>query len=457
MKNSDPRRFIWGVATSAYQIEGAPTTDGRGTSIWDTFCERPGTTRGASGDFAHGHYTQWPEDVEALRDLGVDAYRFSISWPRLFPDGVTFNETGARFYDQLIDALLKAGITPWVTLYHWDLPQALQDEFGGWADRRSIESFTRYADACFARYGDRVKNWITLNEPWCSSVLGYAVGTHAPGLRDPALAWRVGHHLLLAHGKAVKCFRERHQPSHGGQIGIVNNCDFRRPLNDCQADREAAEEALELMFAWFGDPIWKGDYPDAVKRAAGKALPEFSDAEKALLKRSSDFLGLNHYATYFASRVDRAGLQAVGNAGIFGSDSIRLSAPENCDFTAMHWPIVPDGFREMLHWLDRRYDHPAIYVTENGIAAKETNASEAVQDSQRSQYFETYIAAALQARAEGVDLRGYFGWCLLDTFEWAWGFDVQFGLIRHDMQTGERTRKNSFQCFQGIIDKCKKT
>jgi len=451
MESLKQKPFVWGVATSAYQIEGSPTADGRGPSIWDRFCADPGKTRGADGDFPHGHYECWREDLAALRDLGVDAYRFSIAWPRLFPDGRTFNEAGARFYDRLIDALLQAGITPWATLYHWDLPQTLQDAFGGWTDRRCADAFVRYADACFERYGDRVRDWITLNEPWCSSVLGHAFGTHAPGLRDSSLAWRAGHHLLLAHGEAVERFRKRRQTTRGGRIGIVNNCDFRRPLRDLEADRNAAEEALELMFGWFGDPVWKGDYPESVKRAAGDALPAFTDAEKSMLRGSSDFLGLNHYATYDATRVEQAGPREAGNAGIFGSDTIRLTAPEDCAFTAMNWSVVPEGLRELLHWLDRRYDRPAIYVTENGIATREADASEAIHDTQRSLYFEEYVASALKARSEGVDLRGYFAWCLLDTFEWSWGFDVHFGLIRHDKNSGARTRKGSFDAYRRIV------
>jgi beta-galactosidase len=451
MESLIPSGFIWGVATSAYQIEGAPRADGRGPSIWDRFCEQPGKTRNVSGNFPRGQYERLEEDIAALRDLGVDAYRFSIAWPRLFPDGATFNAPGARFYDRLIDGLLEAGITPWVTLYHWDLPLALHEKFGGWTDRRCVEAFVHYADACFDRYADRVKHWITLNEPWCSSVLGYATGTHAPGLRDPSLAWRAGHHLLLAHGEAVRCFRTRHQPGHGGCIGLVNNCDFRRPLRDCADDRGAAGEALELMFGWFGDPVWNGDYPESVKRAAGPALPAFTGEEKDLLHGSSDFLGLNHYATYYASRVDRAGLQEAGNAGIFGSDTIRLTPPADAEVTAMNWPVVPDGLREMLHWLDRRYNHPPIYVTENGIATREADAADAADDAQRGRYLIDYARAALQARREGVDVRGYFAWCLLDTFEWAWGYDVQFGLIRHDMLTGERVRKGSFLTYRDWI------
>ncbi|MFA6172165.1 MAG: GH1 family beta-glucosidase [Kiritimatiellales bacterium] len=449
---TDRDRFIWGVATSSYQIEGAWNEEGRGRSIWDEFSRQPGRTRGATGDFAGDHYHRWREDIALMKELGVNAYRFSISWPRIFPEGGgPVNEAGVRFYSDLIDALLAAGIEPWVTLYHWDLPLQLQRKNGGWMSGKTVEAFVQYAEFCFFRYGDRVKNWITLNEPWCSAVLGHGFGTHAPGRKSEAELWVAGHNLLRAHAKAVQIYRTAFQTKQGGQIGLVMNCDWREPLTDSDADRDAAELALEFMLAWFADPVYSGDYPGSMKVRLGTKLPEFTADEKQMLKGSSDFFGLNHYSTYFALATKHTDSRAAGNAGVFGTDEVELRAPEKVSVSAMNWPIVPWGLSRMLHWIDHRYRHPAIYITENGVAGTEPDVKTAANDTQRCEFFRDYIRAALHTRDEGVDLRGYFAWCLLDTFEWAWGFDVQFGLVRADMKTGKRTPKNSFYAYQKII------
>ncbi len=448
------QEFIWGIATSAYQIEGAWNEEGRGMSIWDEFSRVPGKTRGATGDFAGDHYHRWREDIQLMKELGVTAYRFSISWPRIFPEGTgAANPDGVRFYDELINALLDAGIEPWVTLYHWDLPLALQKEHGGWMSAATVDAFAAYSDFCFSQYGDRVKNWITLNEPWCSSVLGHGFGTHAPGRRSETEPWQVGHNLLLAHAKAVRIYREKYAKRQGGQVGLVNNCDWRVPAADCEADRAAAELALEFMLAWFADPVYFGDYPESLKSRLGGKLPEFSAEEKEMLKGSSDFFGLNHYSTYFARAVEKAGSGAmIGNAGVFGTDEVELLPLADVPVSGgMNWSIVPWGMNKLLHWIDQRYAHPPVYITENGVAGIEPDAERAVNDTQRCAFFKDYVASGLKARDEGVDLRGYFAWCLLDTFEWAWGFEVQFGLIRSDMQTGERTPKNSFYTYRDIM------
>jgi len=450
----DCDRFIWGVATSSYQIEGAWNEEGRGWSIWDEFCRLPGKTRAATGDFAGDHYHRWREDVALMKELGVKAYRFSISWPRIFPEGAgAVNEAGVRFYDELIDALLKAGIQPWVTLYHWDMPLTLQREHGGWMSAETVDAFCNYAGFCFAQYGGRVKNWITLNEPWCSAVLGHGFGTHAPGRKSETEPWMVGHNLLLAHARTVRIYRQIFAVHQKGRIGLVMNCDWREPLTDSYDDRRAAEMALEFMLAWFADPVYSGDYPESMKARLGTKLPEFTADEKQMLKGSSDFFGLNHYSTYFARAAEHTESRSAGNAGVFGTDEVELLAPEKVSMSAMNWPIVPWGLGRMLHWIDRRYGRPAIYITENGVAGTEPDAETAANDTQRCEFFRDYIQAALQARDEGVDLRGYFAWCLLDTFEWAWGFDVQFGLIRADMKTGARTPKNSFSVYRDVIGK----
>jgi beta-glucosidase len=446
--------FVWGVATSSYQIEGAWNKAGRGPGIWDEFSKTSGKTRGATGDFAGDHYHRWREDVALMTELGVTAYRFSISWSRIFPEGTgTTNPEGIRFYDELIDALLEAGIEPWVTLYHWDLPLTLQKDSGGWMSNETVDAFCRYADFCFRQFGGRVKNWITLNEPWCSSVLGHGFGTHAPGRKSGTEPWMAGHNLLLAHARAVRIYREKYAGRQEGQAGLVMNCDWRVPLTNSDADREAAELALEFMLAWFADPIYFGDYPERMKRRLGDRLPAFTDEEKALLKGSFDFFGLNHYSTSYARAVDQAAGGEMGNAGVFGTEEVELLPFKDVPVSGMNWAVVPQGMGELLHWIDRRYDHPAIYITENGVAGVEPDVGSAVNDEQRCEFFKGYIASGLTARAEGVDLRGYFAWCLLDTFEWAWGFDVQFGLIRADMQTGERTPKKSFYAYRDLIER----
>ena len=246
---NDQTPFVWGVATSSYQIEGAWDQEGRAPSIWDDFCRVPGKTRSATGDFAGDHYHRWRDDVALMKEMGVKAYRFSISWSRIFPDGTgNINETGARFYDTLIDALLEANITPWVTIYHWDLPSALQTKFGGWMSHETIEAFWHYSDCCFARYGNRVKNWITLNEPWCSAVLGHGFGTHAPGRKSETEPWIVGHNLLLAHAKTVRLYREKYAAEQKGQIGLVMNCDWREPFYDSKAGADASVVCRSHLF-----------------------------------------------------------------------------------------------------------------------------------------------------------------------------------------------------------------
>jgi len=446
------QNFVWGVATSSYQIEGAWNEDGRELSIWDEFCRMPGKTRGATGDFAGDHYHRWREDVTLMKALGVTAYRFSIAWPRIFPDGAgAVNAAGVRFYDELIDALLDAGIEPWVTLYHWDLPLILQQQHGGWMSSKTGEAFCVYSDFCFKHYGDRVKNWITINEPWCAAVLGHGFGNHAPGRKSETEPWIVGHNLLLAHARAVQIYRKDYVASQRGQIGLVMNCDWREPLTDSDEDRSAAELALEFMLAWFADPIYFGDYPESLKSRLGDKLPEFTASEKEMLKGPSDFFGLNHYSTYYTRAVEKAESGQAGNAGVFGTDEVELIPLGDVPVSAMNWSIVPWGMNKLLHWIDRRYGHPPIYITENGVAGAEPDVKTAVNDTQRCDFFRDYIASGLKARDEGVDLRGYFAWCLLDTFEWAWGFDVQFGLVRADMQTGERTPKNSFYDYRNLI------
>lgn len=450
MKSAD--NFAWGVATSCYQIEGGWNEGGRGLSIWDEFCRIPGNTKNQTGDMACDHYHRWREDIALMKQLGVNAYRFSIAWPRIFPDGTgSPNEEGIRFYNDLIHALLEAGIQPWVTLYHWDLPLALEKRYGGWLSPRIIADFTAYAECCFSRFGDRVKNWITLNEPWCAAILGYGFGPHAPGHQSSTEPWIAGHHLLLAHAGAVKCYRSKYQSEQGGQIGISNNCDWREPFTDSPADIAAAEVATEFMLAWFTDPVWKGDYPASMKTRLGDKLPCFSGAEKTLLKGSADFFGLNHYSTCHARAVDQSDARWIGNSGIFGVNDVALSDIPNRPVNATNWVIAPEGFGKLLRWIDSRYGRPAIYITENGTSICTATVDEAIEDQKRIDYIRDYFAEARQAQAEGVDLRGYFVWTLLDNFEWTQGYDVRFGLVHVDFDTLKRTPKKSFYAYRDLI------
>jgi beta-glucosidase len=439
------------VATSSYQIEGGAHEGGRGESIWDAFCRIPGKTKDENGDVACDHYHRWREDIELMKELGVTAYRFSIAWPRIFPEGAGApNEEGIQFYNELIDALLEAGIDPWVTLYHWDLPSALQEKYGGWMSREIIADFTAYADCCFSRFGDRVKNWITLNESWCTAILGYAMGRHAPGMKSRTGPWTVGHHLLLAHAGAVDCYRNKYAHQNG-RIGISNNCDWREPFSDDPRDAAAAEVGLEFMLGWFADPIWRGDYPESMKKRLGDQLPGFTAAEKALLKGSADFFGLNHYSTCYARAVEEGSESWVGNAGIFGARDVELVAMKDRPVNATGWAIVPEGFGKLLRWIDARYEHPPIYITENGTSILADSVEEAVDDDQRSDFIRDYLSEAFKARADGVDLRGYFAWTLLDNFEWSHGYDVRFGLVHVDFSTGKRTPKKSFSAYRELI------
>ena len=453
---SFPKDFTWGVATSAYQIEGAAFEDGKGASIWDAFCTIPGKiNNGENGLTACDHYHLYKEDVAMMKRMGIKNYRFSISWPRVMPTGTgSVNEAGIQFYSDLIDELLANGITPWVTLYHWDLPLALQMEKDGWLNRAIVDDFAAYARLCFERLGDRVKNWITFNEAWVISILGYGQGVFAPGRISNVEPYLVGHHLLLSHAEAVDIYRKdfTHQK---GQIGITNNCDWREPLTENPKDQEAAERALEFFLAWFADPIYLGDYPESMRSRLGERLPHFSEAEKAKLLGSSDFFGLNHYTTMFAA--DAAGNleqgSVYGNGGLSEDQDVNLSVDENWKYTLMQWPVVPWGCKKLLQWISKRYDNPPIYITENGCASPDQVIDGQVDDQFRTDFYKSYLSACHEAIESGVDLRGYFAWSLMDNMEWARGYKQRFGMVFVDFETLERTVKNSGHWYSNTITK----
>lgn len=454
MKNF-PTEFVWGAATSSYQIEGAWLEGGKGLSIWDAFCHIPGKIKNNdTGDFACDHYHRFGEDVKLMADMGLRAYRFSLSWPRIQPDGRGKpNSTGLSFYSDLIDALLAHDITPWVTLYHWDLPLALQMEFDGWLNPKLAEFFADYAAICFEAFGDRVKHWLTLNEPWCSAVLGHGIGIHAPGRISRDEPYLVGHNLLRAHALAVEKYRRQFQSQQKGLIALTNNCDWREALTDSEADKQAAQRAVEFFLGWFADPVYTGDYPAVMRERLGRRLPQFTDNEKNLLKGSVDFLGLNHYSTMYAAQAPGAKTANAGldNTGLSEDQEVVLSSDPRWKKTQMEWNIVPLGFRKLLQWIDARYHSPDIYVTENGCALADVMENGRVDDHERIAFLEGYLNAAHEALVSKVNLKGYFVWSFLDNFEWGEGYSKRFGLHYVDFRKGRRFPKASAKWYAEVI------
>jgi len=450
-----PKDFVWGTSTSSYQIEGAYDIDGKGPSIWDAFTSIPGKiANNENGRIATDHYNRYKEDIQLLKDIGFDAYRFSISWPRLIPNGKgKVNSKGLDFYSRLIDKLLETNISPWATLYHWDLPLALQMENDGWLSPEISDRFAEYADLCFKTYGDRIKNWITLNEPWVVSILGYGQGVFAPGRISNSEPYLAAHHLLIAHAKSVDIFRSSYSHQNG-RICITNNCDWREPLTDSLKDKEAAERALEFYLGWFADPVYFGKYPQSMVERLGERLPKFTSEESKLLKGSSDIFGLNHYTTMFAKESDGKSTQGdvYGNGGISEDQDVILSTDKSWEKTTMGWSIVPWGCEKLLQWISNRYDHPEIFITENGCSYDDKLINGQVNDQPRIDYFESYISSCKNAIKNGVNLKGYFAWSFMDNFEWALGYAKRFGLVHVDYETLKRTPKASAKWFKDFLN-----
>jgi beta-glucosidase len=443
-----PPDFLWGVATSAYQIEGASGEDGRTDSIWDTFCRMPGAIAGGeNGDVACDHYHRMPADVALIRGLGVDAYRFSVAWPRVQPGGRgPVNPAGLAFYDRLVDELLAAGVRPWLTLYHWDLPQELEDA-GGWPARDTAYRFADYAALVFDRLGDRVTNWTTLNEPWCSAMLGYADGVHAPGRRDFAAAIHAVHHLLLGHGLAARVIRSA--ASGPVEIGITHILGDATPATDSAADRDAARRADGLGARLYLDPVVRGEYPRDVLddlASRGVRIP-VRDGDLSVISTPIDTLGVNFYSSSQFSGVDEEG-RSHGPDG----HPIERAVPRGRSTTAMGWEIIPEALTEVLVRLGRDYPGLPIYITENGAAFDDVpDETGFVRDGERSAYIAEHVAAIATARARGADVRGYFAWSLMDNFEWAYGYAKRFGLVRVDYDTQIRTPKQSAAWYRDTI------
>ena len=450
-----PDGFIWGAATSAYQIEGAHDKDGKGPSIWDAFCSIHNRIyENDNGTKAIDHYHKFREDVALMKSLGFKNYRFSIAWPRVLPEGKgAVNEKGIEFYNNLIDELLANDIEPWVTLYHWDLPLALQMEEDGWTNPDIIAYFKDYAELCFERFGDRVKKWITFNEPWVITILGYGQGLFAPGRTSNSEPYLAGHHILLSHAHTVKLYREKfaHQ---NGTIGITNNCDWREPLSDKVEDQEAAERALEFFLGWFADPVYLGDYPAVMRERLGERLPQFTAEEKQLLIGSSDFFGLNHYTTMITSNQTEKGVKMdpAGNGGLSEDQDVFLQKDPVWSLTAMNWGIVPWGCGKLLQWIDKRYGRPDIYITENGFAYEDQVVDGKVDDQNRIDSYKGYLTACQNAIEAGVQLKGYFAWSLFDNLEWTSGYRPRFGIVHVDFETLVRTPKASALWLKEVME-----
>jgi beta-glucosidase len=434
-----PSNFVWGAATAAYQIEGAADEDGRGTSIWDTFSHTPGNVlNGDTGDVACDHYHRWRDDIALLRDLGVGAYRFSIAWPRIAPTGSRApNAAGLDWYERLVDALLESGIEPWATLYHWDLPQPLEDA-GGWPERATADAFAHYAEIVGRRLGDRVHTWITLNEPWCSAFLGYHIGVHAPGRSDPRLGLAAAHTLLLAHGRAVEILRST---SPGARVGIVLNPSHVEPATDDEGDVAAARRVDGYHNRWFLDPLYGRGYPaDMLEHFAAHFAPP--PAEDLLtIAAPTDFLGVNYYSP---NRV-----RADPTDAFLGAQSVRR--PDEA-VTEMDWVVRPSGLTQLLLRLNRDYPIRSVAVTENGAAYADPPAVDGrLHDPERTQYLAGHVAAVGEALSDGVPVTAYFVWSLLDNFEWAQGFSKRFGVVYVDYATQRRILKDSGRWYRSLI------
>ncbi|MFC5924035.1 GH1 family beta-glucosidase [Micromonospora vulcania] len=444
---SFPDTFVWGASTAAYQIEGAVDADGRSPSIWDTFSRTPGAVAGGqTGDEACDHYRRYRDDVALMADLGLRAYRFSIAWPRVRPggDGPT-NERGLDFYDRLVDELHRYGITPMPTLYHWDLPQALEDR-GGWTNRRTAEAFAEYATVVHDRLGDRVDCWTTLNEPWCSAYLGYGSGIHAPGRRDPAAAFAAVHHLLLAHGLGTQALRAAGARS----VGLVVNPVAVRPDDPTSAaDADAVRLIDGLHNRIFLDPVLGDGYPaDVLAHLSRFGEPTWlAESDEKTIAAPIDLLGINYYnPVYVAARPGAP----EGNGTYPGAAGIEFRAPTG-PTTAMGWEIDPTGLSDLLRRLHHDYPGTPLWVTENGGAFDDQVSGDHVPDDDRISYLDGHLRAVHTALRGGVDVRGYLAWSLLDNFEWAEGYSKRFGLVHVDYRTQRRTLKDSAHWYRSVI------
>lgn len=432
-----PASFSWGAATSSYQVEGAVDEGGRGASIWDRFCGVPGKVANAeNGAVACDFYHRYPDDIRLMQELGIDSFRFSVAWPRVIPGGVgQVNQAGLDFYDRLVDALLDAGIEPCVTLYHWDLPVALEER-GGWPSRELIGPFTDYAEVVAARLGDRVKRWITHNEPWVIGWLGYGNGEHAPGLASRRLALAASHTLLVSHGHAVEVLRNL---SPGSDVGITLNLQPVYPAGESEGDAAAVRYLDGFHNRWYLDPLYRGVYPEDMLELFGADAPEVRDGDMARIMTPTDYLGINYYSRH------------VVGEGSSGTEPRYVHDPDG-EYTTMGWEVYPQGLTDLLVRVKEDYEPPAMQITENGAAYRDpapTNGR--VEDPRRVAYFAAHVAAMGDAIAAGVPLTAYYAWSFMDNFEWAFGYGQRFGIVHVDFDTLVRTPKASFAFYRDQI------
>ncbi|RKX87127.1 MAG: beta-glucosidase [Spirochaetes bacterium] len=431
-----PADFIWGTATASYQVEGAFDEDGRGLSIWDTFSKTKGKVlHSHNGDVACDQYHRYKDDVKLMKKLGIKSYRFSISWSRIYPKGFgEINNSGIEYYKNLCDELLGAGIEPCVTLYHWDLPQVLEDR-GGWRNRETAQYFSEYAETVFRELGSRVKMWITLNEPFCSAMLGHATGEHAPGIKDINIAYKVLHNLYLAHGLAVKIFRD---DQFEGEIGISLNLDRPRPASGSIEDKKAAEISEIKGARLYMDPLYGRGYPQWLFDNDSDFDPDIKEGDMQLIAQKLDFIGLNYYTE---------------QAALFQNETNWKAQTTDIDKSEMGWDIIPEGLTRLLIWMSKNYNNPEIYVTENGGAFIDKLSEDKTSciDPERVSYLDSHFSACKKAIDKGVNLKGYYLWSFLDNFEWAFGYTKRFGITYVDFVTLERIPKDSFYFYRDYI------
>ena len=437
---SFPEGFVWGCATASYQIEGAWDEDGKSESIWDRFSHTPDNVRdGATGDDACDHYHRYKEDVALMSELGLQSYRFSISWPRTYPDGKNVaNEKGIDFYSKLVDELLAAGIVPFPTLYHWDLPQALQEK-GGWANRDTAKRFEEYAYNIVEKLGDRLKKWVIFNEPWVFTIMGYLNGHHAPGITEPSMAMRATHIVNLAQGMAARAMRETGKVD---ELGTAFSMSGAYPASNSQADEDAAERRIAFANLWFLEPMQNGRYPDAYVGGTDLDRLGVEPGDMEIVKAPADFIGINLYT-----------------GGVFEHDSqepnlgVRQAPSDVTERTDFGWEVRPEALHDVIMRIWTDYGLP-IYITENGASYDDKpNEEGEVRDERRVSFLQRYIAQVARAIDEGADVRGYYLWSLMDNFEWAFGYDQRFGITRVDFETQKRTIKQSGYWYRDVISK----
>ncbi len=425
--------FVFGVATSSYQIEGGVNEGGRTPSIWDTFCKVPGKVdKGDNGDVACDHYHLWKQDIDMIAGLGVDAYRLSIAWPRILPQDGVINPEGLKFYEQIIDECHARGLKVYVTLYHWDLPQYLGDR-GGWLNRETAYKFAEYADVVSAHFGNKIDVYTTLNEPFVAAFLGYRWGEHAPGIKGEKEGYLAAHHLMLAHGLAMPVLRENAPES---KHGIVFNATPSYPVSE--QDQAAADYCEAENFHWFMDPVLKGEYPSLVVEKQQANMPMILEGDLEIMSAPVDYIGINYYTRSVARFNEHNEIETI--------------KPEGAEFTHIGWEIYPQGLTDLLVRIDQRYDNvPPLYVTENGAAGNDSIIDGEVNDEQRVRYFQTHLEAVDNAIRAGVRVDGYFAWSLMDNFEWAFGYEQRFGIVHVDYVTQKRTLKQSAIAYRNML------